>query len=190
MYFTTKKVKYKCKSKTMEKEQKICLLVNGPSCVGKSTLIKNILQQKEDYFHLSYDTIKWLFSKYHFYKHTNSVESILFSILKVICKKNHNIICDYVIHPKDRKKVIQIVEKYNYKIISINLEAPLKILNERFEEERQINIERKRLGTTHERFREIYDTYHKEKDKNAKTFDTGKINADSLAKKVFKILKN
>lgn len=174
----------------MEKEQKICLLVNGPSCAGKSTLVKSIMLQKEDYFHLCYDNIKWLFSKYHSYKYTNSIKSVLFSILKVICKKNHNIICDSVINQKDREKVIQIVEKYNYKIISINLEAPLKILNERFEEERQINIERKRLGTTHERFQEIYNLYQKEKDKKAKTFNTGKINAENLAKKVFKILKN
>lgn len=111
-------------------------------------------------------------------------------MLKVICNKNHNIICDSVIHQKDREKVTQIAEKYNYKIISINLEAPLKTLNERFEIEKQKNIERKRLGTTHERFKEIYEIYHKEKDENAKTFNTGKINAENLAKKILKILED
>ena len=40
------------------------VIINGPSCAGKSTVTNQIILERDRFYKLSYDAQKWLFSKY------------------------------------------------------------------------------------------------------------------------------
>ncbi|MDD4989487.1 MAG: AAA family ATPase [Candidatus Pacebacteria bacterium] len=150
------------------------LVLNGASCSGKSTIIKNIMKEKEGYFHLSYDSLKWQFSKYVSGKYYKDIHIIMLSILDAVCKLKHNVICE-AYHRESREKLISLAKEYGYQIIEINLEADFEVLSERFEQrvsEALANPEKRVANRTIERFTELFDIYQKEKNPSAIIFRT------------------
>ncbi len=167
------------------------VLLNGSSCSGKSTIIKHIIKEKDNFFQLSYDSIKWLFSKYAYKKYGDDVQKVIFSIALTVFKMHYNVVADYTKDKKSRQKLIALAKKHGYEIIEINLEADYGVLSKRFDERvaRALsNPELRIVNTSKERFNRLHEQFHKEKNSKAITFRTDKQTVEQVSKKILKLL--
>jgi predicted kinase len=165
------------------------ILLNGNSCAGKSTVVKNILKQRNHLFHLSYDTLKWSFSQYSPDKQADDVRTALFSLADTIFKMKYDVICDSVLFREWRDKLIDLAVKNDYEIIEVNLEADYETLSQRFDERVSgalANPNRKISNLSKEKFKELYDIYEKEKNPAATTIRTDKLTAEEVAGNIMK----
>lgn len=167
------------------------LLLNGPSCSGKSTVVKRVLAEQGHFYKLSYDAQKWLFSKYDRHEHFEDVEKVVLALAREVTDLGYNIICDSGLHKENREKILAIARVHDYEIIEVNLEADYDTLLRRFDErimEARINPNAKISNTSKERFKELYDTYIAEKNPKAVTFDTGVLRPDQVYQEIVLLL--
>ncbi len=167
------------------------IMLNGPSCVGKSTTVNRIMDEKEKYYKLSYDTQKWLFSKYDRNIHFEDVKAVQRALAETVCGLHYNIICDSALHRETREKLLNIARKYEYEVIEINLEADYEILAVRFDERVKDALQKKSKtisNTSKERFKELYDIYQREKNSSATVFWTDQQNEEKVANSILQLL--
>jgi len=167
------------------------VLINGPSCAGKSTAVDSVMKNKENYFRLSYDSIKWSFSNYVAFKYSDEIYNLMLIIMNEMCRVKFDIICDSVIFKEHRQELTEVAEKYGYKIVSINLEANYDIVLTRYEQRKKEiaeNLHKEPTHTSLEKFKELFDRYHNEKDPDAVTFDTGKQTQEEVSTEVLALL--
>lgn len=151
------------------------IILNGPSCSGKSAILKKVLTEKENLFHLSYDTVKWMFPHYSPPKHAEEVRAVLLAIAGTVCGLDYDIVCDSALLRSWREKLADFASTHGYDLVEINLEADYPILEKRFEgrlEEAERDPEKKHSNLSRERFKELFDTYEREKNPSAITFRT------------------
>jgi len=169
------------------------IIVNGSSCSGKSSMIKVLMKKHNNLFHLHYDSLKWLFSKYNKEEHYKDVQKIVLSVAKEIFSMKYDVISDSAITKEFREELINIAKDNNYEIILINLEVEFNVLLERFKErvESALKIpekDRKISNLSVDRFKELYEIYNKEKDLNAIVFRTDLENPEEIAEKISEML--
>jgi predicted kinase len=167
------------------------IMLNGSSCSGKSTLVQKILENKENYYQLSYDSLKWSFSQYKPNTHFNDVRKLVRAVAESICEMKYNIVCDSALHQETRDALLRIPKEHGYEIIEINLEADYEILAQRFDErvDAALAKQSKRISnTSKERFKEIYDIYQSEKNPSAITFRTDTETIESVTEKVLMLV--
>ncbi len=168
------------------------IILNGASCSGKSTIIKNIKKQQKELFHLSYDSLKWSFSDYKSNKYQKDVQKIILAVAECVFKMKYNVIFDSALYKTQRKKLINSAKNSNYEIIEINLEASFKILSSRFNERinsTMKNSDRKIANVSKKRFKELFDTFNKEKSPRAITFQTDEQSAEEISRNIIKLFK-
>ena len=167
------------------------IMINGTSCVGKSTAVNRVLEEHSHFYKLSYDAQKWHFSKYNRNTHFEDVQVIVRAIASAVSEMGYDIICDSALYRKNREALFEIVEKYGYEIIEINLEADYEVLATRFDERvanALVNKSKTISNTSKERFREIYDTYQSEKNSDAIVLRTDELNGEEVAQKIFQLI--
>lgn len=161
--------------------------INGPSCVGKSTLVKRILDEKPRYYKVSYDALKWGFSQYKPDDHFDDVRALVRALAEAVCKIEYNIVCDSGMHLATREQLFEIARRYNYEVIEINLEADYEVLLQRFNERiaaAALNPEARVANKNPSRHRELFDIYQKEKSPGVLTFRTDLMSVDEIAAQV------
>lgn len=163
------------------------IMFNGCSCSGKSTQVQKIIENKENYYQLSYDSLKWSFSQYRPDTHFDDVSKLVRTVAESICEMEYNIVCDSALHQETRDVLLKIPKEHGYEIIEINLEADYEILAQRFDERvagALANQSKRISNTSKERFKEIYDIYQAEKNPHAIMFRTDTETIDSVVEKV------
>lgn len=169
------------------------ILLNGPSCSGKSTVVKSILRQRKHLFHLSYDSLKWSFSQYSPNEQADDVRTALLSLAGSVFKMKYDVICDSVLFREWRVRLLDLALKYSYGVEEINFEASQETLLNRFDQrvaDAFTNPERKISNLSKERFRELCDTYAKEKSVSATTFRTDQLSIDELTEAFMKLFQS
>lgn len=162
------------------------ILINGPSCVGKSSSIKSYMRDHDHLYYLSYDAQKWGFSHYteHKDEYSKMITDIFFGISDRVMQEWLNIICDSVIERSTRTYLSQRAAHYGYMIIEINLEAPWDTIQDRFYQRiktwAQENPE-PISNTSLKRLSRIFELYEQEKNPNAYTLSTLDIAIDTIA---------
>ncbi len=167
------------------------VMFNGPSCVGKSTTAQCILDKKEGVFHLSYDKLKWSFSLYSHRIHGKDIHELMNVVTRTVCGMQRTIICDSGLHKSGREELFNIARKFDYEILEINLEADWSAIEQRFEERLEharMHPNEKISNTSKDRLKELFDTYHAEKNPNAVTFRTDKQTIGEIAEEVMKLI--
>ncbi len=167
------------------------VMINGHSCGGKSTVVKNIISEKERYYQLSYDSLKWLFSRYNREIHGEDVRKLVRDVCESVCSQGYNIVCDSAVLRETRKALFAIAKKYGYEIIEINLEADYEVLERRFDERVADALkkpESKVSNQSKERFKKLYEIYEVEKNPNAVTFRTDTLSASEITAKILTLL--
>jgi len=161
------------------------VIFNGPVCSGKSTIIGNVMAQKERYFHLSYDSLKWQFSHYASGKYYEDIRVLRFAMLKTLLELNYNVVTESL-HKESRKKHAEIASLFDCDVVEINLEAEYDVLLERWKE--RMSSGERRENISRERFDEIYQIYLAEKNNGAVTFRTDKQSMEEIRMAVLKLL--
>lgn len=167
------------------------LVINGTSCSGKSSVVKRIMEEKDNYFHLSYDAIKWQFSKYKSSEKYKDVSVVMEATAEAVIKMNYDIVWDSSQYKETKDRIIQFAHDNNYKIIEVNLEANFDVLLKRFEErveEVKSNPESKISNTSTERFKELFDSYNEQKNPDTHTIRTDVKNVDSVYAEILQLL--
>jgi predicted kinase len=166
------------------------LILNGSSTSGKSTIVTEVLKVKDDYVKLSYDSLKRLFSKYVPNRDYEKVTDMLLALARYVVSKRYNIVSDGGLYRERREKMLDMARAEGYEIIEVNLEASYDVLEKRFDE-RVKNAETaivKPTNLSKERFKELHDTYHQEKNSNALVFRTDELSPEDVTKKVLELL--
>jgi predicted kinase len=164
------------------------IMLNGASCSGKSTVIRNIMEKKDDLFYLHQDSIKWYFSKYTNKEHKEDVRKIVFSVAETIFNMNYDVICDSGLYKESREKLINLAKEKGYEVIEVNLEAEKDVLLERFNIRVENKENRRMSNTSVDRFKELLDIYNREKNPSAITFRTDNESIDEITKKLMSFL--
>ncbi len=166
------------------------VIINGASCSGKSTLIKTVLREKERFFHLSYDSTKWLFSQYS-PEMQEEVQKVLFAIANAAFSLHYNIICDAGLNKEWRLKLITMAKENGYEVVEINLEADFEILSTRFEERVRhalANPDRRIGNISKDRFKKLFDMYQNDKNTSAVLFRTDLQTLEEVKREVLKLI--
>lgn len=166
-------------------------MLNGCSCSGKSTIVKRVMVEKENFYQLSSDPQKWLFSKYDKNNHFDDLRKIMKSLAETVCEMNYNIICDSALRKENREELLEIGRKHGYEIIEINLEASYEVLEKRFDErvEKALSTPNAKISnTSKDRFKELYEIYNDQKNPQAITFNTETQNVDEVVESIFKLI--
>ena len=149
--------------------KKYILVVCGPLCSGKTTVVDLLLKTEARLFRVSRDKIKRFISDYgpnNYYKPL--LDEIQISLIRQAFTNNLNVVVEGSpnIYDDMKQSLVKLSKEFNTKLIEINLEAPLEILTDRFRE-RIKEAEKKGIKlfcTTEERMLDLYNKYISEKD--------------------------
>ncbi len=167
------------------------VIINGSSCSGKSTVIKNILKERDDFFHLSWDSLKWLFSKYNHDRHYEDVKNLVLATAKTIFKMNYNILSDSSLYREMRNQLISLASDSGYEVVEINLEADFEVLAKRFNERvasALLSPERRISNLSKDRFKNLFDIFNKEKNPSAIIIRTDTQSIEDVLREINKFL--
>lgn len=165
------------------------ILINGASCVGKSSSIKAYMSDHDHLYYLSYDAQKWGFSHYVDHKHEYSgmITDIFFGIAKRVMQDGIDIICDSIIERSTRLPLIDQALYHGYSIIEINLEAPWETIQDRFYQRMHTSEHHESepiSNTSIERLHGIYTLYEQEKHPHAHIVHTGGKSIQEIAHEI------
>ena len=169
------------------------IILNGASCSGKSTIVKRIMKERDNLFLLHYDSLKWLFSQYSNEKHYDDVQKVMLTVAGKIFQMKYDVICDSGLRKISRDNLIDVANKYKYEIIEINLDADYEVLAKRFDErvKRVMSVpekDRRISNMSMDRFKELYDMFQSEKNKEAIEFNTDTQTEEEISESIINIL--
>ncbi len=174
--------------------QKFILIIQGPLCAGKSTVVKSLLAEHENLFYASFDRIKWLISHYDAKKHNIIKANLAFALSKEALANNLSVIveCGKQLEWHGADDYRKLATENDAKFVHINIEAPLEVLQERFHERIEDNkVKKGKISVTNiEWMLERYNTYLHAKDETIPTFDSGKLSPEELYNEIMKLLIN
>lgn len=155
------------------------IIINGPSCAGKSTIIDEFFLYKKDFFWLKYDAIKRFFVDYEPSHDKEKVQELVTLIGKDRIGRGEDILLENYI-----ETIADFAKNNGYDIYQFNIEAPYPTLLQRFQE-RILNIKAGiKINTSEEKHRQIYDTYISNKKGNDITFDTSTLSKEEIVEKI------
>lgn len=166
------------------------IVLNGPMCAGKSTITK-LFMQHDNVFRGSYDTVKWLISNYSAdnERHRKIAKEIIFSAIVAAIESGLSVVIDGGFADfRDRYKTL--AQKYNLTYVSVNIEAPVEILEKRFlERVDSASKTNKTISvTTLEGFHSRYTWYlNTNKDIEGITFDSSSLSAEEIVGEIIKL---
>lgn len=169
--------------------KKVFILINGASCVGKSSIIEELGKLESGLFHLSYDRIKWCFLDYKHETHRDEVYNILTLLIGECVKKEISIVKDGGLYKEKLLPMVEFVKENGYKIVEINLEAPMDVLMARFKARTEYSktSKAKISNLSEERFLELVEMYKAVKDQSLITYDTSVMTSEDIAKEIIKL---
>ncbi len=164
-----KGIKQMSKQKLASKE--FLLLVNGPSCGGKSTVSKILLEKYGGIFNAKGDHIKWLISDYDAATHRGVVHEMTLELVKIALVNKLSVLKEGGLF--EPEKLVDIAKEHNVAFFVVNISAPKKVLDSRFLE----RIEAKKNGAKisnvdPKRFDELYKMYLSTKMESPLEFDS------------------
>jgi predicted kinase len=151
------------------------------------------MREKEHFFYLHYDSLKWLFSQYSSEKRYEEVKKIVLTVAETVFKMGYNVVSDSSLIRASREKLIDLATKNNYEILEINLEADYEILlkrfNERVAEALLVPEKNRRIANLSvDRFKELFNIFNKEKNSEALTFRTDNQSIEEVSEQIMKLL--
>lgn len=169
----------------MERE-KVFIIMNGPSCAGKSTITKLLLSKHKTFFKLSYDNVKRFYSDYKVETHFEKVYEILSAMARAAVSQGYNVFVDGGIKRKNREGLIQIFKDAGYKVYEFNIEASQETLLERFDRRVKESAEKNIpiTNTSVDRLLKLEKMYHEDKNIHAITYETDMVDAEDIVKSI------
>lgn len=167
-------------------QQQFFLIVNGPSCGGKSTVSKILLEQYGGIFNAKSDHIKWLISDYEATTHRAIVHEMTLGLIKTALNNGLSVLKEGGFEPET---LTQIAKDYNTPLFVANISAPRDILDKRFLE----RIEAKKNGAKisnvdPKRFSELCEMYLTSKMSTPLEFDSSLQSPEDISVAIAKYI--
>lgn len=162
------------------------VILSGAPCSGKSSVAAAILQNREKYYYLSYDALKWSFSQYSSGKYYKELHILMLAMLRALCSMKFNVVTE-ALHTESRQNLIDIGTEFGYEVVQVNLDTDYEVLSKRLEQ-RIAKGKTNMRGFTKEKFKTLYDTYESEKNPHAVTFRTDATTPEEVSEHVLKLL--
>lgn len=171
---------------------KFILLVYGPLCSGKTSLIKELMDQLPWLFNISIDKTRRLLSDFQTIDYKDCINTIHESYLRIASDYHLSVVIDGSAALQSEWGFFYrlLAEKYNYRFVEINIEAPYRILEQRFVERTQRLLSQwAKLKAVHiEDMQNRYESYIKNKNNEIMTFDSSLYSPLELCGKVIELL--
>ena len=161
--------------------------LNGSTCSGKSTIVKEVLNQRDRLFALSYDSVKRSFSQYTPDTHFDDVHTVMLSMMRVLSEMKYDIICDSGLRKNWRETLLDAARTNGYEVIEINLECGFDALAQRFDERVANPTKGIIINLSKNRFKELHDTFQNEKNTSALTFQTDVQSIQEISRSILKL---
>lgn len=164
------------------------LLVNGPSCGGKSTVSKILLEKYGGIFNAKGDHIKWLISDYDAPTHRGIVHEMTLELADIALLNGLSVLKEGGLFKPEN--LIELAKKHNAAFFVANIAAPKEALDQRFLE----RIEAKKNGAKisnvdPKRFGELYEMYLETKMESSLEFDSSVQAPEEIAKAISEYIK-
>lgn len=170
-------------SKAPLKDGPFLLILNGPSCGGKSTVSDLLCEKYSGIYKAKSDVIKWLISDYQPAAHRGVVHQMTIETMRVALSRGLSVIKEGA--SWEPEKYVELSKAANVPMYTVNIEAPWEVLVSRFE----ARVEAKKLGAKisnvdPKRFKELYDLYLSTKTSSELEFDSSKDTPEQIAKQI------
>lgn len=169
--------------------QQFMLIVNGPSCGGKSAVISILLEQYGGILNAKSDQIKWLISDYQSEIYSKTVNEMIFEMIKVALRNNLSVVKEGALF--EPEKLFQIAKDFKTPLFIANVSAPKEVLEKRFLE----RVEAKKNGAKISnvdpvRFEKLYQTYLATKMDSLLEFDSSLQSPEEIASVISEHIKS
>jgi predicted kinase len=168
------------------------LIVNGPICGGKSFLIDSIMDNYKKVFRLSANKIKFLISDYTPERDRVAVQECLLILAEKMLQNGMSLVLEggSVAQGTLNESLYRLAEKYHMNVVTVNVEAPLEVLKNRFEERLATAATRgsKLSVTTDDGYMERYNAYLAIKKDSQKTFDSSTQSPEEMMKEILEMM--
>jgi predicted kinase len=101
------------------------------------------------------------------------------------------VISDSTLYRKSREKLTKLAKDKGYEVLEINLEADCEVLSKRFDE----RVERAHANPgwrisnlSKDRFKELHEIFHREKNSSAIAFRTDKQSMEEISESIMNLL--
>jgi predicted ABC-type ATPase len=159
------------------------IIINGPSCAGKSTIIDEFFLYQKSFFWLKYDAIKRFFVDYEPTHDKEKVQELVTTIGRDRIDRGEDILLENHIGP-----IVEFARENGYDIFGFDIEVPYPVLLQRFQE-RVVNIKTGvKINTSEERHRGIYDAYISNKRDGGITFDTSILSKEEIVERIMALV--
>jgi len=174
------------KEKLIDKQ--FLLIINGPSCGGKSAVSDVLFEKYGGIFKASSDKIKWLISDYEASVHREIVHKMTLGAMGVALDNGLSVLKEGA-HWKP-EDYVEMAKQHSVPLYIANIDAPWIELLKRFE----LRIEAKKNGaqisnTDPVRFKELYDSYMATKMLTPLEYDSSKQSPNEIADAIIAFLK-
>ena len=181
-----KENKFMRKEKISDKQ--FLLIINGPSCGGKSEVAKVILERYGGIYNGKSDVIKWLISDYNSSTHKNIVFEMTLATIRVALRRGLSALTEGALFGPER--LVQLAKKASVPLFVINIEAPEDVLNARFLDRIEAKIGGARVANIDpKRFKELKSLYAETKMESPLEFDSSRQKPEEIADAVVKYLR-
>jgi len=167
------------------------LIINGPVCAGKTSVIDAIMGKYKKVFRLSQNKIKWLISDYTPDRDREAVQGSLILVADKMLEHGLSLILEggSVTQGKMNEELEKIGAKHGLKATFINIEAPLEVLKARFQERLKVSAERgtKVSFTDDEGYMQRYNAYLAIKG-DATVMDSNTMTPEEIGEKIMTLV--
>lgn len=168
------------------------LIINGPIDSGSRRVVEILMEKLKRVFLASSNKIKFLISDYSPERDRKLIHESLIFLSEKMLDNNISLIVEggSVEQEGLNKKIKSLAESKNLKIITVNIEAPVEVLKERFQKrlEKSALTGGKASVFDEEGFMKRVNAYLSIKNVNDVTFDSSKEAPESIAKNILALL--
>jgi predicted kinase len=172
-------------------EKQFMLIINGPSCGGKSSVSDIITGEYGGVFNSRNDTLKWLISDYEPSMHKVVVQDITLAATRAAISANLSVIKEgaFWSEPED---YVKLAEDTGLPLFVANVEAPWDVLASRFEARIQAKKQgvKKIANVDPAKFKAIYDMYRETKADTELNFDSSLQTPEEIANVIVDYIKS
>lgn len=164
-------------------EKQFLLVLNGPSCGGKSSVAKIILEKYSGIYNAKSDQIKWLISGYKSVTYREVVDDMTMATIDQALLYGLPVIKEGGLWVLDKLK--ELAKKHSVSFFIANISAPKEVLDERFQERIQAKKNGARIANVDPaRFDEIHELFLKTKTDTPLSFDSSASSPEDIAREI------
>ena len=172
-------------------QKQFLLILNGPSCGGKSNVSNILTERYGGIYNAKSDAIKWFISDYNPHVHRTAVYEMTLETIRVALKHGLSVIKEGALYKPE--KLIQIAQEYSIPVFIANVSAPKDVLEERFQERiesKEKNQNAKIANVDPHRFNELYEMYIETKMESPLEFDSSKQTAEEITDNIVSYIRS